>query len=347
MDLEEDHKRLSNLFLDKVFYTALSQTIANLESLTSTAINQSLKFKRLHIRHAALTLFTKDLSHLLLAKPGDLPEIEHTITDPVTNLDRTCKSIEETKQSTQERTQMYMSPPAVLKQCLFGAVTSDSVGPSGFEIDNNFEINDETMKECNPGYSELTDDAKIHVKEAYRKMGSLVDETKKHIPSLNYTFFYNCSSGKFSVDSVADDLYKSISNTPRKSRHKGFHLAVIGRLPSIWIDGVLLFIQNVLVSRCPPRNIKVMTRIPIPKPDKPGQTRPISLADDMFPFLTDQVSKKFSCGVEETGQLGPEITAYRQNKSVTDITVDQRCTIEDALEFGKLLGIVKENEEFF
>ena len=90
-----------------------------------------------------------------------------------------------------------------------------------------------------------------------------------------------------------------------------------------------------------------MTRIPIPKPDKPGQTRPISLADDMFSFFTDQVSKYLSDGVEATGKLGPEITAYRKKKSVNDITLDQRCTIEDALEFERLLGIIKEDEEKF
>ena len=134
--VEENHKRFSDLFLDKDFYTTISQTIANLESLTSTAINQRLKLKRLHIHHAALTLCTKDLSHLLLAKPGELPKPEHTITDPVTNLDRPCKSIEETQQSTQERTQAYMSSPAVLKECLFGAVTSDTVGPSGLRLTN-------------------------------------------------------------------------------------------------------------------------------------------------------------------------------------------------------------------
>ena len=84
-----------------------------------------------------------------------------------------------------------------------------------------------------------------------------------------------------------------------------------------------------------------MTRIPIPKPDKPDQTRPISI----FSFLTDQVSKYLSDGVKATGKLGPEITAYRKNKSVNDITLDQRCTIEDALEFERLLGIIKEDEE--
>ena len=67
----------------------------------------------------------------------------------------------------------------------------------------------------------------------------------------------------------------------------------------------------------------------------------------MFSFLTYQIFRKLSNGVEATGKLGPEITAYRKNMSVTDITLDQRCTIEDALEFENLLGIIKEDEEKF
>ena len=86
--------------------------------------------------------------------------------------------------------------------------------------------------------------------------------------------------------------------------------------------------------------------IPIPKGlDKPGQTRPISLADDVYSFLTAQISRTFAEGMEATGRLGPEITAYRQGKSTTDITLDQRAIVEEALEFCQLLGIIKEDEE--
>ena len=102
-------------------------------------------------------------------------------------------------------------------------------------------------------------------------------------------------------------------------------MAFIGRLPKPWVEGVLIFLHNVLASRCPPPNIKEMTRIPIPKGEnKPGQTRPVSLADDIFSFLTGQISRTFATGIEETGRLGPEITAYRKNKSTTDITIDER-----------------------
>ena len=160
-----------------------------------------------------------------------------------------------------------MSPPPVARQCLFGSVTNDSVGPSGFEINTQFEVNDETMKECNPGYSQLTSEAKLYVQEAYRKMGSLVQQPTEDETCLHYPFYFESTTGNFSVESVATDFYKSITSTPSKARHEGFHLAVLGRLTTTWIDGMILFIQNTLVSRCPPCNIKDMTRIPIPKAD--------------------------------------------------------------------------------
>ena len=184
--------------------------------------------------HAALALCTKDLSHLLRIKSGDLSETEHTIDGNTTNVTRSCRSIEETQASTKVRTQTYMSPPPVEKQCLFGELVSDRVGHAGFKLDPNYTINDATMQQCNPDYSQLNDEAKEQVKQAFHEIGSLV-------------------------------------------------------------DSILLFIQNNLVSRCPHCNIKAMTRIPIPKGlDKTGQTRFISLADDMFSFLIDQVARDLS-----------------------------------------------------
>ena len=339
----ENDRRRANLFTDVDFHDAVATTINNIESITNTTLNQRCKYKRLHLRHTALTMCTKDFSQLLLMKPGELRDPEYTIMDPCSHQSRPCRTIDETQQSTKKRTKFYMDPPAVEKQCLFGAVTADKVGPSGFAIDRNYIVSDETMKACNPNFSQLTQEAQSQVKAAFRKMGSLVEEHIEDEECLHYPFYFDASSGKFSVPSVATDFYRSISSTPGKARHEGFHLAVIGRLSKPWIDGTILFIQNCLASRCPPQNIKTMTRIPIPKPDKPDQTRPISI----FSFLTDQVSKYLSDGVKATGKLGPEITAYRKNKSVNDITLDQRCTIEGALEFECLLGIIEEDEEKF
>ena len=50
-------------------------------------------------------------------------------------------------------------------------------------------------------------------------------------------------------------------------------------------------------------------------------------------------------GMEATGRMGEKTKAYRKGKSTTDITVDERCIMEEALEFLQLLGLVKEDEE--
>ena len=184
-----------SFFMMKNLSQQLKDTIHNLEYLISTALNQCLKFKHLHIRHAALTLCTKDLSHLILIKLRDLPEPEHTITDPQINQLRPCQSIDETLQSTKMRTQIYMSPPPVERKCLFGSIKNDSVGPSGFGVNLDYVVIDDTMKACDPGYSKLAKEAKLHVKDAFHKMGSLVQQPIQDETILSYPFSFDSITG--------------------------------------------------------------------------------------------------------------------------------------------------------
>ena len=92
--------RWIDLMVDGDFLEAIEETIESLESISRTANNQRSKYKRLHIRHAALTMDTKDLSKLLLQKASDLPEPQHTIIDDETGERRPCRSHEEVMEST-------------------------------------------------------------------------------------------------------------------------------------------------------------------------------------------------------------------------------------------------------
>ena len=71
------------------------------------------------------------------------------------------------------------------------------------------------------------------------------------------------------------------------------------------------------------------------------------MADDTYSFLTNEISNKMASGIESTGRMGEEIKAYRKGKSTSDITVEERLIVEEALETAKLLGIVQEDEEKF
>ena len=162
------------------------------------------------------------------------------------------------------------------------------------------------------------------------------------LPKLRYPFFYNCTSGKFSDKMVRENFYQSIISTPGKSRDEEFTLHVLAR------EGVILFIQNTLVTRCPPPYTKQMSRIPIPKgKDKPGQTRPIVLVNDIYGFITATQAIRMSEGVEATKRLFPELKAYRKNMSTTDITVDERCMMEDSMESKTPMSKKNEDEEKF
>ena len=291
---------------------------------------------------------THVLAKLLLPKPGDPPEPSFTIIDGNTGEMRPCESDKEVLKATNIKQQEYMSPPNVEKQLHFATPIYDEVGLSGYDIDKGLTIDDAAMKRTTPNYNDCKDDVQHQVKEAHEYMKALFENPLGETRDLNYPFYYDCDTGEFSNKDLTTDFYKSISSEPGSSRHEGYHMAVLGRLPEGWQKGILLFLQNVLVTRCPPPAIKAMSRILIPKgKDKPGQTRPISMADDTYSFLTDQISKSFSAGIEATGRMGEEIKAYRKGKSTTDITIDERNMQEDALENLKLLGIIKEDEEKF
>ena len=206
---------------------------------------------------------TEDISRLILQKAGDLPEPKQTIIDAVSGEERPCQSIDEIMTTTQESSQHYMNPSSANRQIHFVSTTSDRVGPSGIKIDIEREINDENMRQVIPNYDQLTQEAREYAKTAQHKFKSVISSHSDEPKVLNYAYFFNCESGEFSDKKVEEDYYEAISTVPGKARHEGFHLSVIGRLPKPWVDGVLLFLQNVLASRCPPPSIKEMTRIPI------------------------------------------------------------------------------------
>jgi hypothetical protein len=344
----EKGKRWIDMLNDKTFHDAIHETVSALEAISRSANYQRRKFKLLHIRHAALTMSTKDLSRLLLPKAGDLPEPQMTIIDEETGLPRPCESDEEVLKATYIKEQAYMTPPDVERQIHFGEHVCDRIGINGIAIARDRIIDDESMARTIPNYNNLDEEAKHQIKEAHEYMKELFESPLSEAKELNYPFYLDCESGEFSDELLKKNFYKAITSIPGSNRHEGYHMSVLGRMPEKWQKGMLLFLQNVLITRSPPPDIKEMSRILIPKGEsKPGQTRPISMADDTFSFLTNEISNRMSNGMEETGRMGDEIKAYRKGKSTSDITVEERLILEEALEAGKFLGIIQEDEENF
>ena len=76
-------------------------------------------------------------------------------------------------------------------------MTADKVGPSGFAIDRNYIISDETMKACNPRFSQFTHEAQNQVKASFRKMGLLVEQPMQDEECLHYPSYFDATTGKF------------------------------------------------------------------------------------------------------------------------------------------------------
>ena len=266
----EKGKRWLDMMNDKMFHDAISETVSALEAISRSANYQRRKFKLLHIRHAALTMSTKDLSRLLLPKAGDMPELQMTMIDEVSGKSRPCESDEEVLKATNIKEQAYMTPPDVERQIHFTKPVKDRVGLSGIDIQKGRVINDENMAKTIPNYGNLQRDVKSQIKEAHEYIRQLFESPLTKTEDLNYPFYLDCETGEFSDRGLIHNFYKAISSEPGSSRHEGYHLAIIGRMPKKWQKGILLFLQNVLITRCPPPVIKEMSRILIPK----GRTKP-------------------------------------------------------------------------
>jgi hypothetical protein len=216
---------------DKAFHDAINETVSALEAISRSANYQRRKFKLLHIRHAALTMSTKDLSRLLLPKAGDLPEPQMTIIDEKTGLSRPCESDEEVLKATNIKEQAYMTPPDVERQIHFGDPVSDRIGINGIEIAKDRIIDDESMAKTIPNYNDLDEEVKHNIKEAHEHMNVLFESPMSEAKELNYPFYLDCESGEFSDETLKQNFYKAITSTPGSNRHEGYHMAVLGRLP--------------------------------------------------------------------------------------------------------------------
>ena len=97
-------------------------------------------------------------------------------------------------------------------------------------------------------------------------------------------------------------------------------MAVVGRLPSRWIDLHLRMMKMMMILRILPEQTKVQARVPIPKP-KPGETRPLSLIHDDMCFILGFITKHFTLKCEEIKLFPPTIRAYRQGMSTSFITL--------------------------
>ena len=108
-------------------------------------------------------------------------------------------------------------------------------------------------------------------------------------------------------------------------------------------------IHHSLVHRILPHVTKTHSKVPIPKPDDPYTHPPITLNHDWEAFLTGWISDKMSIGLERANTLPPYITAYRQGRSIDDLTLNHIMFLEDVQQFPSACSaaISDDIEKFF
>jgi len=147
---------------------------------------------------------------------------------------------------------------------------------------------------------------------------------------------------------IEEDFWKAIYSIPNKARHDNFHLSVIGRMHKSWANTLLLLVKLIMATRIIPKNINILSRIPIPKPEKPNEYRPLSVCDDLFCFVNSIYSKHAAAATERAQYLHDAVTAYRKGKGCSSLVSIELSTREDCIESGKLCALIMEDiEKFF
>ena len=117
-------------------------------------------------------------------------------------------------------------------------------------------------------------------------------------------------------------LLSQIGRIPGFTRHDGFTLNVLARLPPPWTHTAQRLIYYSLVHRILPQVTKDHTKVPIPKEGDPFSSSTITLNHDWEAFLTGWISDKMFEGLESANTIPSYITAYHKEKSIDDRTLN-------------------------
>jgi len=99
------------------------------------------------------------------------------------------------------------------------------------------------------------------------------------------------------------------------------------------------------MMRIAPVVVKELSRCPIPKAGKPGESRPLSLVHDAWAFINFIIHDDLSIAVEKAGLLDKDMIGYRPGMGAMDAMVPIICMLEECFVAGKMVGLLDEDEE--
>ena len=83
--------------------------------------------------------------------------------------------------------------------------------------------------------------------------------------------------------------------------------------------------------------VKELSRCPIPKASKPGESRPLSLVHDAWVFINSITHDDLSIAIEKAGLLDNDMIGYRPGMGAMDAMVSIVCMLEECFIAGEMI----------
>ena len=245
----------------------------------------------------------------------------------------------------------WMGPSGAKEQFAFAKlIVNGKYGARGIKMLDDRVVTKKDVKNLiKNGRRGLTKEIKEAVIRAHSKrIRDLFKEPTTDNDHFKYPFYLK--NEKFDMnleDQLLAKFHNALNCVPSKARFEGFHLAILGRFNPCWRNIVWRIIKLILLTRYMPSRFKSIARIPIPKPNKTEEFRPLSLCHDIYCYINDIMATFTSEAVEKANILHEGITAYRKGRGCAMLVCSELGLREDTIESNKPTACFQEDDENF
>ena len=297
------------------------------------------------VAYAARRGETSTIARALLCKPKEQPEGHPLVQDLDTGVWRRCRNTDDIKQGTYQVHARWMGPSGADRECHYVTMKHDDVGPCGVDINPTRPFTATDLDELIPDHSKCSLEERTRFTQAHAgHIGKLFDPPPSRA-EFHWPYYVHQTTGEFVTADLEERFWQALEARPGKMRHDGYHMAYVGRMTTGWAKVYFRLIRIMMITRTRPQSVKHVTRLPIGKAGKPGETRPLALMDDTDCFISGETGRKLTNAIMTAGNAAPELAAYKPGHGCDDVTIQDIAAREDALEFLRLFARIDEDEE--
>jgi len=328
----------------------LKQAIKSLARLQRQVSWKQRTFKHSKINYHCETNNMSAMTNSLKPKSRCAPAVHNLIYDEDLQSFRQCRSIKEQLKATKDYHDKWMSPSPSKQTCFFAELRREgTLGIRGVNLFPDRKITKDDIKNIIHPNNKLNEEIINRILKAHGPhTAEEFRAPEKHNPLFDYPFFFTNNKGDLNNTFIEEDFWNAINKIPTKARFDNYHIAIAGRMHKSWASTLLNIAKLILVLRLVPQNINILSRIPIPKPGKQNEYRPLSVCEDLFCFVNGVFAKHAAAATEKAEVLHDAVMAYRKGKGCQSLVTVELAIREDCIESGKLCALLLEDiEKFF